>query len=90
MEVFAAHELTEHQPAQFRCSQSSRDTDARDQWTRRDTLLTSVTGGDVTNEGEQRGAVAPGRSRRGAQNRFSENMARLTSKSEYDRVWWIS
>jgi len=29
MEVFPAHELTEHQPSQFRCSQSRRDADAR-------------------------------------------------------------
>ena len=27
----AAHELPEHQPSQFPCSQSSRDADARDQ-----------------------------------------------------------
>ena len=27
----AAHELTEHQPSQFPCSQSSRDADVRDQ-----------------------------------------------------------
>ena len=31
MGVFTEHEPTEHQPSLFRCSQSSRDADARDQ-----------------------------------------------------------
>ena len=86
MEVFTAHELTEHLPAQFRCSQSSRDTDARDQWTRRDTLLTSVTGG-VTNEGgAERGSCPRAQQARGAKSLHRK----YGTTNEYDRVWWIS
>jgi len=32
VEVFTAHELTEHRASQFRCSQSNRARRARDQW----------------------------------------------------------